>query len=559
MPADQWQAFADAHPGDYGLGVFPDSRDPLRFVTEVGAGAPSGEGGERSPLDGRSGLLALDLARSHVGVSVEQTGPPAFVAALQRAFPPPQGSFSSNSQRVLVVMAARTTQLEDSIARGRFDPVIVLGIGERTPVWIEICHATCGPTPRGVIQGGIARRPAIVTPYDLARTIYDSLVSPAKPVLTAGNRLHSHSDPQALDRARSVAASLTRDAEVGHSVGGTTVGMSIGAALIGVMLLWTGRRRLAIRAALASWAANVGYIVALFVPTGRGLVRAAVMIGCMIGAAALPTGGSARRAARWAFAITAVFALAALIAPLRPGGLPGAAIWGNPLVSWRFFGLQNFEAGLIASGVVLWGVLAGASPRALGVVSVIAGVAIAAPTIGANYVGLLTFAFGVTLAILALARKRVEAFHVVVAGVVAVAGFVLSLLADAGSPVSHGGRAARRISQGGVHVVWDFVSARMRLNVDLIKTFPLATGWILLVVMLVIIGWLLPWGARREPPWPGRAAVWAGAAMALSSMVLEDSGFYSGAIIFVIVICAYIVASGERNGAPVPGLSPPSV
>jgi len=547
MPANEWQAFASAHRGAVGLGVFPDSRDPIRFFREIGAGAPAEESGTTSS---RSGALWRELSNARIGVAFDEGGPSVIRRDLEASLGP--HTVLSGTGTVIRMAAVATSQQAQEILDGSAAlPVFVFGIGDRTPVWIEICP--CEQDPR-VISGGIARRPMIVTPYDLARSIYDRAAFPGHPKLfTSGNELHSDRDAHSLSRVRSIAASLDRDAKVGHAVGGVTVPMSIAAAWLGVGLVWFGRNRWAIRAGLASWAANVGYIVSLFVPTGRGGLRVLVMLGVMTAAACLPVRGSPRTAARYAFAITAVFWAAALFAPLRPGGFPATAIWGNPLVSWRFFGLQNFEAGLIASGVVVWGVIAGFGPRALALAAVLAGFAIAAPTIGANYVGVLTFAFGVVLAIAALVRRRIETWHVVAAGVVAVIAFVLSLLADAGSPVSHGGRAARRISQGGLSVVWNFVRERMRLNLDLIRSFPIGTGFLLVVMMLGAMAMLFVYGTRTEEPRVGRVAVWAGAAMALSSLVLEDSGFYSGAVIFVIAVTGYIVASGATSSAPPPG------
>jgi hypothetical protein len=555
MPADAWQDFSSTHPGAFGLGVLPDSRDPLGFFEELSAGVPA-EGRDGSASSSRLGALGRALAAAGVVVGVADGGPPDVRRALNTAFGPAPTGYPSNPRGYVRVVPVDSARAAVRAIRGTFPRlIIVIGIGPRSPVWIELCPERCEPeaTP-GLLSDGIARRPAIVTPYDLARTIYDEVVPSAEPTtFDSGDRLSTNSNPSALAHVRSIAASLERDAGIGHAVGGVTVSTSIAAAMIGLTLLWSGRNRWALRAALASWAANVGYIVALFFPTGSGGVRALIMLAVMAGAAALPVRGSPRLAARYAFGVTAVFWLAALLAPLRPGGLPGTAIWGNPLVSWRFFGLQNFEAGLLACGVVLWGVIAGFGPRVLTTVAIAAGVVIAAPTIGANYVGLLTFAFGAWLAILALARKRYELWHVLAAGGIAAAGFVLSLLADTGSPVSHGGRAAERISQGGVSVLWEFIHRRLRLNLDLIRTFPIGTGFVLFAAMLVVIFFLFRWGTRPGQRWPGGIAVWAGAAMALSSLVLEDSGFYSGAVIFVIVVCGYIVASGE----PDPALSPP--
>ncbi|TMK20740.1 MAG: hypothetical protein E6G68_04285 [Actinobacteria bacterium] len=548
LPAAEWQRFAERHAGAFGLGVFPDSRDPLRFIEELGVGAPLGEKGERSPLAGAGGTLGRAFFEHDVLVNVLPSGPPAITRAMERAFAGERPRFDHVGRLITVGAVSSAAAAEGIIAHDSAPVAVVLGVGAQTPVWIDLCSDACRRTrtPAGVLTNGIARRPLIVTPYDLARTIFDTTVaSRKKDPRFAGNDLGIKSDPHALARTRSVAASLVRDASVGHAVGGVTVPMSIAAAMIGALLLWTGRRRLAIRAALAAWAANAGYVVALFAPTRSGALRAIVVVAVMFVAAALPVRGAPRTAARYAFAVTAVFAIMAALAPLRPGGFPAVAIWGNPLASWRFFGLQNFEAGFIASGVVLWGVMSGLGPRVVAAVSLAAAVIIAGPTIGANYVGVLTFVFGAALAILALARRRVEVWHVLLSGAIAVAAFVLSLLADAGSPVSHGGRAARRISQGGISVVWEFVRARMRLNLDLIRSFPVETGFVLLVAMLLVIALLLRWGTQRGEPWPARAAVWAGAAMALSSMVLEDSGFYSGAIIFVIAAAAFIVASAE--------------
>ena len=544
LPAAEWQRFASDHVGAFGLGAFPDSRDPARFFAEIGAGSPSEESGS---TNSRLGALWRSLSNARIGVAFEEGGPTAIRRDLEASLGP-HTVIRETGTDIRIAAVATSQQAQEILDGSAALPVFVFGIGDRTPVWIEICP--CEQDPRA-ISGGIARRPMIVTPYDLARTIYDRAAFPGHPTLfTSGNELHSDRDAHSLSRVRSIAASLDRDAGIGHAAGGVTVPMSIAAAWLGVGLVWFGRNRWAIRAGLASWAANVGYIVALFVPTGSGILRALVMLAVMALAACLPVRGSPRTAARYAFAITSVFWAAALLAPLRPGGFPATAIWGNPLVSWRFFGLQNFEAGLLASGVVVWGVIAGLGPRALAVTAVLAGFVIAAPTIGANYVGVLTFAFGVVLAIAALARRRIETWHVVVAGIVAAAAFVLSLLADAGSPVSHGGRAARRISQGGISVVWDFVRARMRLNLDLIRSFPIGTGFLLVAMMLGAMAMLFVYGTRTEEPWVGRVAVWAGAAMALSSLVLEDSGFYSGAVIFVIAVTGYIVASGTTSPAP---------
>jgi hypothetical protein len=198
----------------------------------------------------------------------------------------------------------------------------------------------------------------------------------------------------------------------------------------------------------------------------------------------------------------------------------------------------------------VWGVVAGLGVAALMLVAALAAVVIATPTIGANFVGVLTFTFGAVLAILAMARRRIHVVQIAIAGVVAVGAFLLALLADVGSPVSHGGRAAKRISEGGISTAWDFVTGRLKLNVELIRGFWGGVIWV--AVMFVTLAWMIVWSTRVENgALRGRVAVWAGALMALSSLVLEDSGFYSGMTLLGGALAACIILSA-RLTEPLP-------
>ena len=215
------------------------------------------------------------------------------------------------------------------------------------------------------------------------------------------------------------------------------------------------------------------------------------------------------------------------------------------MISWRFFGLQNYEVSFIASMVVVWGVLARLRPIPVALVTLAATVLIGAPRVGSNFVGVLTIAFGAALAVIALVRRRVELWQALVAAVIATAAFVLALVADAGSPVSHGGRAAQRISDGGFSTLVDFVEARLRLNLDLIRGFPLGLGFPFMAALLAIAAALIVWSFKPGPPRRARVAVWAGTAMATCSLLLEDSGFYAGPIILVTAAAAWMVATSS--------------
>ncbi|MGH2794458.1 MAG: hypothetical protein ACRDKG_09145, partial [Actinomycetota bacterium] len=115
------------------------------------------------------------------------------------------------------------------------------------------------------------------------------------------------------------------------------------------------------------------------------------------------------------------------------------------------------------------------------------------------------------------------------------------------------GRAAQKISSGGLSAAWDLIEGRLRLNWELIRDF---TGGVLWVIGLVIsLGVLINWGLHTEKgPFPGRVAVLGGALMAFASLVLEDSGFYSGAVLWFVTADAWLLIALAGEGSDV---SPP--
>ena len=391
-----------------------------------------------------------------------------------------------------------------------------------------------------------------MTPYDIAATILDRLgVSPI-PQGIIGEPLTSEPDPDALKRIDALARRLERDDSFAPGLAAVAVG-SGGLLVIFAWLLRRLRRTaLALRLAQAGVFVLPGWVLAEFIPSSAWGVRAIpIFAGVLLGAAMQPR-DPVRTMARVGFGSAAAFAVLVAIAPLDPGGEPGLSIWGNPLVSWRFFGVQNVQAAIMASGIVVWGVLAGLAVPMLTVVALGAAVVTGAPAIGANFVGVLTFVFGAAVAITTLVRRRASARQLLASGAVAVGAFVLALLADAGSPVSHGGRAARRISSDGLPAAWDLIEGRLRLNVELIGDF--SGGWIFVTLLLVTLAALIAWGLRTERgPMRARVAVLAGALMALASMVLEDSGFYSGAVLWFVAADAWLLVTL----APGLGVIPP--
>ena len=548
MPRAEAESVLSSRPAALGLGVYPESRDPLAFIREVGSGAPRGRRGG-TELGGEPGRLGRALADAGLGAVVMDIGPSPLGEALAFALQTPRPT-AARGPGVAGVALSTAEELERLLTElAPSSTAIVMGVSERTPVLVGILPASESRSG-WILTDGIARRPAIVTPYDLTTTILRSVGLQGGPSSAFIGR-HLSVEPSgagsAIDQIRRLEDRLVRDVSHASPLAVTAVVFAIVVVLGAALLLKRGRRDLAVRGAQGSWFLAAGYPAAQFLPTGRLWVRIAAAIAVFLIGTAIPMRNAPRTFARVAFAAAIAFAVLIAVAPLRPGGEPGLSLWGNPLVSWRFFGLQNGQAAAIAGGVVVWGVLAGLRPIMLGVVALLVAAVIGAPEVGANFVGVLTFVFGAAVAVFLLVRRRVEAWHVLVAGVLAVAAFVGALVTDAGSPLSHGGRAAQRISESGFDALWRFVRARLELNIALIR--DMFAGVFLAVALAAAIAALLVWSIRAAHAPRVRAAIWGGSAMALASLVLEDSGFYSGGIIALAAATAWIIVSAREDGA----------
>ena len=546
--AEALKLFA-TRPFALGLGVFPETRDGVRFVEEMGRVSPRREGTPGSGptfadvlrLSGVQ-VLAGPVLEGEIGDLLETVFEPAFRAAL-------------GSRRVLHVYSARRVEDLATLPTTN-ESIVVLGLTGRTPLRVGVCPAPCGPIgepARGILTGGITRRPGLVTPYDIGATILDRLGVDPLPQLVAGEPLRSERSDAPAERLGSLAQRLERDDSFAPGLAAVTVTLGIVSTLVAYGLMRVGRSGWALRLAQGGVFVLPGWAAALFVPSGSWLVRSLVVLAGVVLGASLRLRRPLRTMAKVGLWSAIAFAVLNALAPLNPGGEPGLTIWANPLRSWRFFGLANVPAAIIASGIVIWGVIAGLSVPVLATISVAAAVVTGAPAIGANFVGVLTFALGAAAVSIALVRRRTQLKDVLLAGLIGVLAFVLALIADAGSPVSHGGRAARTISDGGPSAAWDLIEGRLRLNWELIRDFG---GGILWVIGLAIsLGMLIRWGMRAElGPFRGRVAVLGGALMAFSSLVLEDSGFYSGAVLWFVTADAWLLL---QLAAPGTGVIPP--
>jgi hypothetical protein len=522
------------------LGVSPSSRKTADFFTEISTGAPHERVG--SGPRGRLGALAaaLTAATKTVVVSVLTGTDAVFAKSARDAFEPPGGftpppsiSKASRPPDLLVVAALSGDQvaaLEDWSTR---PATLILGVpaDERTPLRILAAGAE-----GGLLGNGIARRPGIATPYDVATTVLaqfdlrppsDFVGRPLHVVRGAGGP-GTEGGAKVLD---DLARRLARDAGHEQSLTAYTVSAGIGlGGLVPLFLTFAGKRRLALRAAGGGVTASAGYLIAQFIPSPRGDVRALAVGGAFVAGAIL---SRKRDPVRWAAGVFGVVAFATAVlavwAALRPAGEPALSLWGNPLESWRFYGLRNFQVAFLCAGAVVGAAALGARSMALAVLAGAAALIAGAPDIGANYVGVLTLVFGAALAVFVLARGGFRWRDAAGALLVGGAAFVGALIADTGTVSSHGGRAAERISDGGMGALLDVVRNRLAVNGDKILSMPGGPLWVLLIAAITI--GMLVWAVRsRGASLSVRAAVGAGAAMTLAVMALEDSGLGAGTI-----------------------------
>jgi hypothetical protein len=530
LPAEEARVLIAEHAGAFGAGVYPDSRDAAAFWREVSAGAPRRRQGVRSPLAGRQCLLGRALSEQRKGVNPESlAGAPVVAeAALKAIF---CGSNSANAPAPAPAAIAAPSAESAGPLVARASSVIVLGIAPRTPIVLGLIGEG-----HGVIDGGIARRPGVVTPYDLTATILQrsGTAAPSSGIIGRVLRVEQKQNP--LPYVAGLARRFERDASFGPAVAGATIAVLLGGGVVlTILLLLLGAHPLALRTARGGAAGVSGYVASLFVPTGNALLRSIPIVVAFLIGALVPLGDAPRtrlQIGRLLGLAAAAIAVLAVAAALNPGGEPALSLWGDPLVSWRLFGLRNHLSSMMQLGVFA-GVAAGMrSPSPVAAASAgVAGAFVAgAAFLGANFVAVFTLAFGAALTVAILVRSRVTLSAAAAAAGIAIVAFGVALLADAGSPASHGGQAVQRVRAGGLHAAWDFLIIRWRLSIREIGS--LWGGWAWTALLVAGLSLIL-WRALRDAAIPAgvRAVLFGGSAAALAALAMEDTGFLAGGII----------------------------
>ncbi len=523
------------------LGVFPSSRVPRDFYREISAGAPTASD-VSSTQRGRPGALGRALRRA--GIPIAAYGDTAALAVWGEAGQSIAGLPPANAPGLTVMSGAS--------ANSQRPEFLLVARDDRTPIFVLAPQGSGS----GLLDGGDTRRPGIVTPYDLAATILDRFAVALPPGFVGGPLLGDNSGGNPFQRLQPLAERFERDDSYAQSLTAWTVGVGLGlGVLLALGLAGLGFQAAARRAATGAGLATAGFLAGLFVASPRGDTRAIPIFAGFAIAAALPL----RKRVRFAAAVFAIVAAAtaaiALMAAANPAGEPALSFWGNPLVSWRFYGMLNYQAAFVAGGVIVGATALGAGPLLLSALIVAALVVTGAPGLGANFVGVLTLGFGGALAVTVVKMRAVRARGFVIAAAAAVAVFGIALAADAAAGSSHGGRAAQQIEQGGIFAAADLVLDRFRLNLEAIRAFPGGIIWSLAFIAIFVT--LLRWAMRQTShPIAVRAAVAGGAAAGLAALLLEDSGFKTSAvmgfpalILWTLAVLAPDGSSTDRPGA----------
>lgn len=568
LPLAEARAVAARHGAAVGLGVYPSSRRVFDFFSRIGVGAPRDPGSG----DGSPGALYRSLRAIGLSIGIGISPAPGSIAGvgvigafaeqaeaatlgLRRiprrfAAPPlPPSVAQALLSDVAVLVLASAAEADGAIASARGATVFVFGAGDRTPVLVADLAR------RGLLGEGISRRPGIVTPADVAVTMLAALGYDGTrgPEAFAGRPLAAAPRPAALAEVARLGERLERDAPQG-----VRLAFALGALVIlGVPgALWAlraGARTGAVRIAQAIAFAPAGYLASLYVQSSSVWVRG-LPIALFASAGGLWRPSERRRApAVVLLATAAAIAVLSVLSWTNPDGEPALSLWGNPLISWRFFGLRNQLVAFLAGGAIGGAALAGLRRGALVGVAIAAGIVAAAPRLGANYVGVLWLAGGATVAAFAWEDGVLRLRHLVWGALVGLAAFGVALSADAGAPVTHGGRAVEQIQSGGLSAARELVSARIRLNIDSIRGFP--GGFALAGLTAAVMAGLLVWAARSgafgrfggaATP-RGRAAIAGLAAASLAALATEDTGFFTAALLAFYALFALVLeCSGAR-------------
>jgi len=545
MPAAQARAFLEG--AALGLGVFPASRSGEDFLAEIAAGAPWRTSGRA--LGGYPGRVGDVLRDRCVRVeTLSEPGSPG--AALVATFVRPGTPCPSEIGRLTVASVASAASAR-GLAAARTS-VFVVGVAPRTPLTVGVIGIP------GVLSGGIAARAGVATPYDLAASVLASLgIRGARGVIGVPLKVAATADAAA--RIDALSFRMLRDASYGPGLAWATAVAGVLGCVIAFFALRRRRNRVAAALARAASIVPAGYVAALFVPSARWEVRAVVVLATFAAGGVWPARNTRRFCGRALVGTAAVVAVLAAVAAMRPDAEPALSLWGDPLNSWRFFGLRNHLAAFVAGGAVAGAALLGVSARVLVVAGLAGAVVVGAPQLGANFVAVFTLVLGAGVAVGIRSSGKVRVPHLAVAGVAAVAGFGLALVADARTPVSHGGRALNTVRSGGARAAWRFIADRAALDYREVASGGVA-GFAGFAGVAVVLVALFVWAARTHAaPSQVRAAVAGGAVAAFAALFVEDSGFFTGAILALYPAVAWLSwSAGEDAGVGVSSARAPT-
>ncbi|MFH1150723.1 MAG: hypothetical protein V1748_09665 [Actinomycetota bacterium] len=460
---------------------------------------------------------------------------------------------------------------------------------EKNDLFTPLLVAGPGFAPGSLLYSPSTRRPGLVTNFDVAPTVLDSLHA-AIPEMMEGAPAGS---VPAGGRDRLAELEALRDRVVFYSslrhvfldlfvylliallIGITVLLIVSPSAVANHLMFWLSCLFCFLWAPVVFVVTAIGgarsatglalLVVALDLVLGFGTAFAALLLGGRRRETALTSGG----AGRWRYvpAATAIVLASSVIAvgldPLLGSPMMPFSPFGSTLAgAGRYYGIGNVYSGIILGAAI---VLACLAPdvlqrwiRSRGKVT-IAAVCIILPALfflgssrlGANVGGLMAGLAGGFATIYRLRREDGRLKRLAVTAALFAAFLVIFLLSEAliPGPASHGTRLVSRVQAGGFNQFWSLAARKLALDWELLWT----SVWRLLFLTSIILG--LAW--FRRPPVFGTVCGrhrFMGAALAglivtmVAGIAFNDTGIETaGAVsIYLLLPAILLYLPGER-------------
>lgn len=542
----------------WGLGVYPTARTPQAFAEVFWHGARPGDGIAGSLGD--LGLVDL-LGESRPTATFIEPGAPA----LALAFAAVMDLQDSPDPVVSIVVTADPWPW----LQRRLD-VFVFGVDEDLPILV----ATRGTDPPGdaLLDPTGPGHPGLLGPFDLTASIAEVLQLDL-PEGYPGQTLTTVEHPRPREAVEALRDRFQRDARWPFSVAVVMIVLLLAVAFaagLAVRLVVTAGphaarlgQRLAAASAVTFLAIPLGYLVALFLPSGSAGVRSLPIL-LTAGVGATLAFRAERRTAsiavgRMGNLLAVAIVVLTITSAMRPGGEPALSFWDSPLASFRVAGLRNALAAFLVGGLLAAFGTRRLHRSGLVIVGVISVATMGLPWLGSNIIAVLAGTAAIVIALEVDLHERLRLLGACKAVALAALATGLALLADRPG-VTHAGRLVDATQARGPGLFFEIIGSRIETNLSRVGEVGVL-GWIGLVGLTIVLLLLFHDAIRGHgragthrlvsrldsTTRSGIAGVTSGA---LVSLVLEDTGFLTAGTLAPFALALVAAAAAATLPGP---------